>query len=197
MANAFDSTNFPTKEPDQLVIGDRWMWKRTDVGADYPPSSYSLKYSLRLEGTGTTEIEATASGSGTDFVVEVASATTAGYTAGTYQWQAYVTRTSDSQRITVDQGSFEVIPNRDASTSDPRSHAKKVLDSIETAIEAFVTDVDVKSYTISTGTGSRSVTRADLTELYELRGKYRAEVAAEQRAANGTGAGKMVMRLSR
>ena len=96
MANLFDTTNAATTEPEKIVAGDRLIWKRTDLNADYANSAYTLKYSARLEGTGSTEIEITASASGSDYLIEVASAVTANYTAGTYRWQAYITRNSDS-----------------------------------------------------------------------------------------------------
>lgn len=82
--NAFDCDNFATVEPEVLTIGDRWVWKRTDLGTDYPPSSYALSYSARLQGAGSTVISITASESGDDYLVEVASATTPSYTAGAY-----------------------------------------------------------------------------------------------------------------
>ena len=72
MADLFDSTNYPTTEPEILVIGDRWLWKRTDIGSDYAPSSYALSYNARLLGTGSTTFSITASESGTDYIVEVA-----------------------------------------------------------------------------------------------------------------------------
>ena len=96
MANLFDTTNSATIEPEKIVAGDRFIWKRSDLNADYANSVCTLKYSARLEGTGSTEIEITASASGEDYLVEVASATTASYTAGTYRWQMYITRDSDS-----------------------------------------------------------------------------------------------------
>ena len=102
--NAFDFDNFPKVEPEVLTIGDRWVWKRTDLGTDYPPSNYALTYNARLQGAGSTAISITASESGEDYLVEVASATTAGYTAGTYYWSAFITRSSDSQRIQIDSG---------------------------------------------------------------------------------------------
>lgn len=190
--NAFDTANFPTTEPAKLIVGDRWMWKRADLGLDYAPASYSLKYSLRLEGTGATEVEINASGSGTDFVVEVASATTAGYTAGRYKWQAYITRTSDSQRVVVDSGVFEVIANRDASTADPRTHARKTLDAIEAVIESRAT-LDQQMYMIN----GRQLQRTPIKDLLMFRDRYRAEVSAEERLESGKGGGKLVMRLSR
>lgn len=195
--NAFDSANYPTKEPTVLIIGDRWLWKRSDLGVDYPPADYTLKYSLRLENGGSTEIEITATASGSDFLIEVASATTAGKTAGRYRWQAYITRNSDSQRLTVDVGVVELLANRDSATTDPRSHARKMLDAIETALEAFATYSTVKSYTITTGNGSRQVTRNDIPELTTLRNRYRAEVAAEERRADGLGMAKLVVRWRR
>ncbi len=189
MTNAFDSANYPEKEPTELIVGDRWLWKRTDIGTDYPPASYALKYALRLEGTGATEIEITANESGSDYLVEVASTTTAGYTAGRYRWQAYITRSSDSQRVTIGTGVVEVKPNRDAATSDPRSHARKMLDAIEAALEAL--NLGVKSYTIN----NRSMTKRDIPELLDMRGKYRAEVRAEERKLNGSGGSKVVVRF--
>ena len=111
MANLFDTDLARETEPEKIVAGDRLIFKRTDLGTDYANGSYTLKYSARLEGTGSTEIEITASASGDDYLVQVNSLTTASYVAGTYQWQAYITRNSDSQRLTIDQGSWEVVAN--------------------------------------------------------------------------------------
>jgi len=190
MPNLFESTNYPTVEPEELIIGDRWAWKREDLGDDYDPASYSLKYSLRLEGTGTTEIEITATGDGTDYIVEVASATTAPYTAGTYAWQAYITRTSDSERIKVDDGYIKIVANRDASTSDPRTHNKKVLDAIKAVIESRASQ-DQMSYTIN----GRSLSRMPIRDLMDFRDQYAAMVAAEERKANGDKSKKLLYKL--
>jgi hypothetical protein len=177
--NAFDPANYPTREPAELIAGDRWVWKRTDLGSDYPPALYALKYALRGEGTDGGEIEITASESGSDYVVEVPAATTATYPAGRYRWQAYIVRSADSERATLASGILTVVPNRDTESEDPRSHARIMLDSIEAALEAFATDT-VKSYTITTGNGSRSVTKKDTDELIKLRNQYRGEVADEE-----------------
>lgn len=176
MANKFDSANYPSREPEELIVGDRAAWKRADLGADYPPASYSLKYSLRLESTGT-EIEITAGESGDEYVVEVASATTTSWTAGTYVWQAYITRTLDSERVLVDSGSIKVVTNLDASSADPRTHAKIVLDAIEAVIEGRATK-DQEEYSIA----GRSLKRTPIADLLLLRDRYRVEVAGEQAA---------------
>lgn len=191
--NLFDSANYPQTEPAELIAGDRWMWKRTDLGIDYPPASYGLTYAARLEGSGTTSITITASESGSDYIVEVASATTAAYTVGVYHWQAYITRTSDSQRVMVDTGTFEVIANRTSATTDPRTHAKIVLEAIEAVIENRATK-DQMAYTIE----GRSLSRTPLVDLIEFRKQYRAEVRAEElleRVRNGQGGNKVVYRL--
>ena len=168
-----------------MVAGDRAAWKRTDLGSDYAPASYSLTYKARLESSGSTVISITASESGDDYIIEVGASTTAAYTAGVYHWQAYITRSSDSERITIDSGTFEVLANRSSATTDPRTHAKKVLEAIEAVIEGRASK-DQAAYSI----GNRSLSRTPITELLILRDRYRAEVIREERAervANGLG----------
>ena len=191
MANMFDTANAAETEPAKIIAGDRLIFKRSDLNNDYSNASYTLKYSARLEGTGSTEIEITASASGSDYLVEVASATTASYTVGTYRWQAYITRNSDSQRLTIDQGTWEVIANRDAATTDPRTHAAIMVDKIESILEGRA-DSDVSSYSIQ----GRSLTKLGIEELMAWRDRYKAELLLEkrkERALNGVGTGAKVL----
>lgn len=174
MSNAFDSENHPGKMPEELVVGDRWRWKRDDLAADYPPASYTLKYSLRLQDTAT-EIEITSTVA--DFVVEVAASTTVNYTAGVYQWQLYIVRNSDSERITLGRGTVKVLTNSDAAASDPRSHTKKVLDAVEAVLEDRATK-DQESYSIQ----GRTLSRTPITDLLALRDHYRREYNREKNA---------------
>lgn len=193
MSNAFTSSNYPEKEPEELIAGDRWAWKRTDLNADYDNSLYTLKYSARLEGvsgTSSIEIEITASASGNDYLIEVAAATTAAYTVGTYHWQAYITRDSDSERVTIQDGIFRIIADRDEATTDPRTHAKITLEAIEAVIENRATK-DQMSYTIA----GRSLGRMEIEDLMKFRMTYKAEVAVEDRAANSKGSRKVLVRL--
>ena len=194
MANLFDSTNYPEIEPSQIVAGDRIAWKRTDLGTDYNPTSYALTYSARLEDGGTTEIAITASESSLDYIVEVAAATSAAYTVGVYHWQAYITRSSDSERITVDNGTWEVLTNRDAATTDPRSHVEKVIDAIEAVIEGRASQ-DQAGYSIA----GRSLSRTPIPELLVLRDRYRAEyvrIQREESILNGLGhSGRILTRF--
>tara|TARA_B100000780_G_scaffold7817_1_gene5752 strand:- start:16767 stop:17348 length:582 start_codon:yes stop_codon:yes gene_type:complete len=192
MSNLFDSNEYPEREPLAFIAGDRWSWKRLDL-APYS-SGYALTYSARREADGGEEITITASISGTDFIVEIPSATTAAYPPGVYHWQAYITRASDSQRITIDSGTFDVSPNRDLATSDPRSHNKKVLDSIMAVIEKRATK-DQESYSLN----GRSLTRTSVEELQRLKNNYQAMYNAEvrrERIKNGLGhSGKIKTRF--
>lgn len=177
MANAFDSTNYPTTEPERLQAGDRWMWKRADLAEDYATADYSLTYVARLNGTGSTTFTLTSTETATEYLIEIPSATTAAYTAGTYAWVLYITRSSDSQRVEVSRGTWEVTADRATSTADPRSFAQKALD----AIEAYLADsnnVQAASYQIN----GRSLSRWSRTDLYKERDKLKAEVLREQNA---------------
>jgi len=184
MANLFDVSNYPQREPFSLVIADRWTWKKDDL-TDYPSSAYTLKYSFRLDGAGATEIQITASANGTAFKIEVGASTSTSYTAGNYQWQSYLTRNSDNERVTIDSGYIEIRPNRDLATTDPRSHFKIVLDNIEAVIEERATK-DQEAYSIN----GRSLSRTPIADLQQLadsyRGKYDAEIN-RHRAKKGLG----------
>jgi hypothetical protein len=57
LANLFDDANAPETEPATIAVGDQVKWKRTDLGTDYPNTAYSLRYSSRLEGTGSTTFD--------------------------------------------------------------------------------------------------------------------------------------------
>jgi hypothetical protein len=184
MANLFDVSNYPQREPFSLVIADRWTWKKDEL-TDYPSSAYTLKYSFRLDGAGATEIQITASANGTAFKIEVGASTSTSYTAGNYQWQSYLTRNSDNERVTIDSGYIEIRPNRDLATTDPRSHFKIVLDNIEAVIEERATK-DQEAYSIN----GRSLSRTPIADLQQLADSYRGKYVAEinrHRAKKGLG----------
>lgn len=187
MANVFDSANYPTTEPESLFAGDRWTWKRDNL-TDYG-TGYTLTYELTIDGGGT-PITLTASLSGSEYLIEIAAATTAGYASGDYYWVALITRDSDSERIRVSNGTLTVKPNPATSAADPRSHAKITLDAIEAVIQNRATK-DQESYSIA----GRSLSRMNITDLLAFRDQYRAEVRREEDAekiAKGLGTGKNI-----
>lgn len=176
MANLFESANYPTREPTALQAGDLWAWTRTDLILDYPSSAYSLSYVARKEITGE-RIAISTTGSSTGYTVSVPSATTTTYTAGRYHWVAYITRTSDSARVEVDQGVFEVKPNRATSSDDPRSWAQIALDNVETYLRD-PNNIAAASYSIA----GRSLSRWSRADLFIERERLKGEVSRERKA---------------
>ena len=176
MANLFDRDNYPTQEPDLLVVGDRWMWRRPDLVAAYPTADYALTYEFHEDsgGGGSHKFTITATETTTDYIVEIASATTASYNAGEYNWYAFITRSSDSQRIAVDEGHTKLELNFANTNADNRSHAKKVLDAIQAVLENRASQ-DQMSYSIA----GRSLSRMSIDDLMRFRDRYRAEYNKE------------------
>ena len=179
MSNIFARVNYPTQEPDTLVVGDRWVWRRDDLVSDYPLDEYALEYRFTEDSTGNTNaftIAATEAES--TYLVEIASAVTASLTAGDYQWAAFIIRSSDNQRVVIDQGRTEILPNLQNTTADLRSHAKKVLDAIEAVLENRASQ-DQMSYSIA----GRSLSRMSIDDLMTFRNRYRAEYLREIKLA--------------
>ena len=190
MANVFTDTP-PSTEPRVIVAGDYLTWKRTDLSTDYPNSSYTLTYEARLEAAGSTSISITASASGDDYLVQEVATTTDDYTVGVYHWAAFITDSGDStKRVTIDSGTWEVVADRATATSDPRTHAKIMLDKIETLLEGRAGG-DVSSYSIQ----GRSLTKLSIEELMKWRDRYKAEVLHHEqieRRKNGNGTGRLI-----
>ena len=175
MSNLFDSDNYPTVEPEVLTIGDRWLWKRTDLGSDYPPASYALSYNARLQGAGSTAISITSSESDNNYLVEVASATRASYTAGTYSWSTFITRSSNSQRIQIDSGDFEIKTNLASDTSDPRTHSEKMVDFLESTLESLAQKLTT-SYSVSDRSNTLTSMEDVKNQLDYYKGKVKSEI---------------------
>ena len=134
MSNKFDSTNYPPQVPTELQLGDFWAWKREDLANDYPVASYSLSYEFNLiDGATASNFTLTATESGDTYIIEASN--TSSYAKGNYNWVSYMTRSSDSARVKLEEGFVEVQDNYATTTASVRSHAKIVLDSIEAAIE--------------------------------------------------------------
>jgi hypothetical protein len=191
MANLFDSANYPNREPEVIIAGDFISWKRDDFVSDYDPASFALSYSARKDGAGSTSIAITASESSTSYFVEVGSSTTANYTIGDYRWQAYITRSSDSERVLVDEGIWEVVSNYASASDDPASFAKTMVDNLETTLKDLSTRL-TSSYSIA----DRSNTLARMEDVRNQLVFYRAEYKREimkQRAINGQPTGNNVL----
>jgi hypothetical protein len=180
MANLFESANYPSQEPETLVVGDRWVWQRPDLVTDYPTDQYALTYEFHCDsgGGGNHQFTITATETTLAYVVEVASTVTDNYTAHQYKWYAFITRTSDSERVAVDEGMTTLVANYADTNADLRTHAKKVLDAVQAVIENRAT-IDQSSFSIA----GRSLSRMSIDELFTVRDRYRAEYNEEVKKA--------------
>jgi hypothetical protein len=164
---------------EELIAGDTLDF--LDSVPEYPPADgWTLKYRLVPRFTTPTQapIDITASTSGTDYRVQAAAGITVAWTPGAYTWARWVEKAGP---IRQSLGAGQIVVKTDPSAAvqgyDGRTHARKMLDQINAAFEAF--QIGVKSYTI----GSRQMTKQDIPEMLTLRDRYIAEVANEDSAA--------------
>lgn len=176
MANLFDPANSPTQEPIEVVVGDFIQWRRTDLGADYPNDEYTATYIARITGGGANEITLTGTAYGVDYLFSVSSAVSADFVPGYYHWQLEMVRSSDSERVVVDRGTFTAIVDLDVNQSDPRTHAEIMVDKIEAVLQNRA-DADVANYSIN----GRSLVKLSIDDLLKWRDYYRAELTMEKR----------------
>lgn len=173
----------PTTEPTSIVAGDTAKWLKTL--ADYPASAgWVLDYTL-INATGKITITTTAQGD--DHLVNTAAATTAGWTAGTYDWRAKVTKAGEV--YTVGSGRITIAPSFEAAaTLDSRSPSRVMLDAVE-AVMLKTASSNVQEYEIA----GRRLKHYSMGELLQLRDRLRGEVAREEAAqqlANAAATGK-------
>lgn len=162
----------PTSEPSFVVIGDTVQWTRS-LSEFLPADGWTLTYVL-INSAGQITIVAEDDGSGSH-LVNVDAKDSAEWAAGVYRYVGVVESTA-GERHTVATGTIEVKANYADETSglDARTHVKRTLDLIETAIEQRVT----KGIT-SISVDGVSLQRESMESLIALREKYRTEYAKE------------------
>lgn len=174
MTNLFDDA--PEGEPLEIVAGDYLRFKISDLVDDYPTDEYTLIYTARVSG-GRDEFQITGTGETSHYLITAISSVTASYAPGKYQWQQEIVRNSDSARIILKRGTFNVKADLDVAGADIRSHAEIMVTKIESVL-AGKADSDVSSYSIA----GRSLTKMSFAELLEARDYYRAEYLREKAA---------------
>jgi len=176
--------------PETIRAGDTVKVKRSDIGTDYPNSTYTAKFEARCFDHKVDTISITATADGDDYLFTFLATATANYHVG--DWAFIITVTDGTNRVTVDEGTFKVLQNIPTdNTTDTRSHARIVLDKIETLLEGKA-DADVQNYSIN----NRSLTKMSIDELLKWRDYYRTEVLREkriERAKSGKGSGNRVL----
>lgn len=163
-----------TTEPTRVTAGDTITWLKSL--SDYPASAgWTLAYVL-INASGKQSITATASGA--DHLVSISAAASGAWAAGSYAWQATVTK--GAERYTVGTGSLIVAPNLAAATTlDTRSSAKKALEAVNLALETY----GAKAYQHSYEIAGRKQSFHTPGEFMAFRSRLMAEVAREDNAA--------------
>lgn len=181
------SATVPTTEPTTARAGDTWQWRREDL-ADFPASSWTLKYYFRNAASG---FDVTATADGDAFAVSVAKATTSAYAVGTYDWVAFVE--SATERHQVDAGQI-VIGYNFATTGahDGRSFARTMLDAVEAALlsRASGDQLDL----VQAALADRSMQYSP-GALMTLRSQLQGEVSREKALQNGTESRRVLVRF--
>lgn len=163
----------PSVEPSKIYQGDTVTWKKTVD--DYPASAgWTLKYAIQ----GPTNVGViSASADGAAHLIEIAKATTAGWTAGDYWYQAFVE--DGTERVTLYRGQFELVKSLDTGISgayDGKSHYQTVLSALKATLEGKASK-DQLSYSIR----GRSISRMTLTEITDAIATYERLVKKEER----------------
>ncbi len=165
-----------TIEPGKIAAGDSLNWTRSLPA--YPAGEgYTLHYAL-FNATAAYTIDSVADGD--DHLVNVDGTETSSWTPGRYDWTAYVTG-PNGFRQSLFGGTMVVTPDLSSGAPyDGRSHARKMLDAIEAALEGRATADEMDL--IKAQFGERAVERRS-ADLIVARNKYRTEVETEERAA--------------
>jgi len=162
-------------EPKKIAVGDNAEW--TATLPDYPASVWTLHYAL-FNAANAYNFDASASDD--DHAVNLLASVTTAWIPGRYDWTAYVTNTANERKV-INQGVIIITPDPSKGTPyDGRSHARKMLEALEAALENRATKADLD---MIRGTfGDRTIERKP-EQLIMARDKYKSEVATEDRQA--------------
>lgn len=169
--------------PSLIYAGDTLAFDvpafKDSLGNSVDSGTYTLTWYARTNtaSEGTTVV-GTAEGSG--WRVTVPAATTTGFDAGLWTWQAIATYSTVQH--TAGRGQFTVKATAKYTGTpgafDDRSRAEVDLSYVEAAIRTLAQGGMVQEYQI----GGRSLKRYKMTELLQLRDELKNEIAMERKA---------------
>ena len=93
-------------EPTEFYKADTVKWKRTDIAADYPATTWTLTYYFISVSD---EFTVVAVADGSNFSIVIPNTTTDDYTEGDYYWTAKATNGSETH--TIGSGQCVVKPD--------------------------------------------------------------------------------------
>lgn len=165
---AGDTLDFPVEVPD-YPSSDGWTLKYYLVARFASPAQATITLTAAANADGSYQVQA-------------APGDTALWKVGAYGWSRLVEKSGARQTLTGshEQGEVQILqdPASAAQGLDTRSHARKMLELLETTLQGKATR-DQLEYQIH----GRSLKRMTPKEIEEWRDKYRAEVAAEDAEA--------------
>lgn len=161
---------------DTITAGDTLNF--LTPGGEYPASDgWSLTYKLIPRAAGPSVISFISTGEGADHRVDVDAATTAGWTAGSYSWACYASRSA--KRKTLQTGSMQILADPGVvSTLDNRSPARKALEVADAALATYGNKAYLQSYSIN----GRAQSFRSPGEFLAWRSRLQSEVAREDNA---------------
>lgn len=154
------------------MAGDTVAWEKS---LDYSPAdgwalSYAIVGPVLLPWVPSYAVAGTS-----DWTITIPATATANLKSGTYSWTAFVT--NGAERHTVDTGVFTVTADP-AAAAPGVSHAATMVAVLEAEIQARVTGNGSAhdSYAIN----GRSIAKMKMSELLQLRDRYRVELWRER-----------------
>lgn len=184
--------------PAEIRAGDtvKWIHAATvsTLGTPINYTTHELTYYLRTDANHEGAVVAGTTLSGGEdsggWSFTIAAATTIGFPAQDWYWQALATDRSDSSKTTIAAGQLLVLPSLayagDPARFDGRTQLEQDLDAVQAAIRTLISGGAVKQYSIA----GRSLTKYELKDLLALESQLKAQVKREQAAqlqANGLG----------
>lgn len=160
----------PDTAPLTAPAGDTVDWYQS-AGEYTSAAGYAV--ALAVVGSSVT---GTATADGDRWLLSFAAANTTSLGPGAWRWVARATRGAEVRTIA---SGVLTLTAPVGSESTATTHAARMLAAIECVLEGRI-PADIESYAVA----GRSLTRIPARELYALRNKYAAEVAAER---SGTG----------
>ena len=175
--------------PDAVIAGDTLKVASEEIFAAFPAGSgYAVSW-IFTPMSGGTPVSVAATSTGSAWLVLVSAAITASWAKG--QMGFAVRASKAGEIVTVERGVFSVAANPATADLDQRTHAAKVLDALEAAIEgrASRTDLEIQ---FEDGRRVKSMSHG---ELLKMRDAYAAKVRTEQRKAAGLGAPRILVSI--
>ena len=174
------------KEPSQITQGDTVKFKKKLT--DYPATDgWSLLYAIRGNGQ---DISFTSTADFDAHEISVPASTTADWLPAEYELQGFAVKADEQHQIYI--GSLTISANLATAPADKdvRTHAQKMLASIEQQLEQCAQNI-----LLQTTVEGTSVLRERRMELLRLRQSYlqerRGEIAAEN-ARNSKPTGRKI-----